>query len=265
MQDFKNKRIWITGASSGIGKELALQLATLGASVIVSARNAEALEQLKTRMAFPEKCYVLPLDLSQHEHFSDKVQEAIGAFGSIDLLINNAGLSQRSHVSETSMAVHRKLMEVNYFGTVGLTQEILPHFRKQGGGHIAVTSSLAGKFGFYERSAYAASKFALHGYFETLRLEEESNHIYVTLLCPGGIKTDISKHALDGSGKPFGKMSPLQENGMPADQCAKHMIDAIAAKKQEVIIGQGMERISVKMKGLWPAMFWKLIKGRKPA
>lgn len=264
MYDFKDKCIWITGASSGIGKELSLQLATLGAKLIISARNETALQALKARMAFPEKCFVLPLDLCKTETLPAKVSQALNAFGRIDILLNNAGVSQRSSIAETQLSVHHKLMEINYFGTVALTQEVLPYMRKQGGGHIGVTSSLAGKFGFYQRAAYAASKFALHGYFETLRLEEEAHHIGVTLFCPGGIKTDISTHALNGEGKPYGKMSELQEGGMPADQCAKHMIDALAAKKREVVIGQGLESISTTLKGIWPGLFWKLLKKQKP-
>ncbi len=264
MRNFQNTCIWITGASSGIGRELALQMATLGGKLIVSARNEQALNQLKTELAFPEKMYVLPLDITEIDTFPAKVKEAEAAYGRIDLLVNNAGLSQRSLVSETDLSVHRKLMETNYFGTVALTQAVLPLMRKQQAGHISVTSSLAGKFGFYQRAAYAASKFALHGYFETLRLEEEAHNIKVTLLCPGGIRTNISKNALDGKGKPYGRMSSLQEEGMPADQCAKEMINAVLQEKKEVVIGQGMENISVKLKGWWPGLFWKLLKKNKP-
>lgn len=262
MQYFKHKRIWVTGASSGIGKELALQLATLGGKIIASARNEDALNHLKNTVAHPENFVVLPVDLTKHHTLPEKVNKAAEAFGGIDILINNAGLSQRSKIAETDLEVHRKLMEINYFGTVALTQLTLPHLRESAG-QIAVTSSLAGKFGFYQRAAYAASKFALHGYFETLRLEEEA--IAVTILCPGGIKTNISKNALNGKGEAYGKMSALQEGGMPADQCANHMIQAIANKKQEVIIGQGLESISTTLKGIWPSLFWKLLKKQKPS
>lgn len=262
MGTFTNKVIWITGASSGIGHELALQLSQLGARLIVSARNQEALESLKAECAGP--CFVLLLDLTEIAQHPTKVEAALAAYGQVDILINNAGLSQRSHVSETTLETHRKLMEVNYFGTVALTREVLPLMRQQGHGHIVVTSSLAGKFGFYQRSAYAASKFALHGFFETLRLEEAHNGISVSILCPGGIKTNISYNALNGQGEAYGQMSELQENGMAVDLCARKMIRAIAAKKKEAIIGQGLENISVKLKGIWPSLFWKILKSKKP-
>lgn len=264
MRIVKDKIIWVTGASSGIGKELALQLATMGAKVIITARSEEALQALKTSVSFPDKILVLPFDLTNLEALPATVNKALAHFGGLNLLINNAGVSQRSLASETEVSVHRKLMEINYFATIALTQAVLPHFIAQKNGHIAVTSSLAGKFGFYQRSAYAASKFALHGYFETLRLEQEANNLKITILCPGGIKTNISANALDGDGNPYGKMSTLQEDGMPADQCAKQMIDAILAEKNEVVIGQGMEKISASLKGILPNLFWKILKKNKP-
>ncbi len=264
MRTVKNKIIWVTGASSGIGKELASQLATMGAKVIVSARAKETLETLQQKASFPDNILVLPIDLTNINTLPAAAEKAIAHFGGLDLLINNAGVSQRSEAVNTDLEVHRKLMEINYFATVALTQAVLPHFIKQKSGHIAVTSSLAGKFGFYQRSAYAASKFALHGYFETLRLEQDENNLKITMLCLGGIKTNISANALDGKGKAYGKMSDLQADGMPADQCAKQMIDAILAEKNEVIIGRGMEKISTTLKGILPNLFWKILKKKKP-
>ena len=264
MKNFKDKIIWITGASSGIGEEMARQLNARGAAVILSARRQEELERIKNSVTYPLNAYVLPLDMEVQDDFPAKVEEVMGQFGRIDLLFNNAGISQRSEAAETTLEVDRRLMDINYFGTVALTKAVLPFMRKQQESHIAVTSSLAGKFGFYQRSAYAASKFALHGFFETLRLEEEEHNIKVTLLCPSGIKTRISQNALDGSGNKFGKTSALQEEGMAAEDCAKQMIKAIEKEKTEVIIGQGMEPLSVKIKALFPALFWKMLKKKKP-
>jgi short-subunit dehydrogenase len=265
MRTVKDKVIWVTGASSGIGKELALQLAVMGAKLILTARNEAALEQIKQQVSFPDRIALLPMDLTQMERIPAMTEKALTFFGGLDALINNAGVSQRSIAIDTDLEVHRKLMEINYFATVALTKAVLPVFQNQKHGHIAVTSSLAGKFGFYQRSAYAASKFALHGFFETLRLEEEDNKLKVTIWCPGGIKTNISAHALDGEGKAYGKMSALQEEGMPADQCAKHMIEALIQEKEEVVIGEGLQKISTRIKGIFPTLFWKMLKRNKPA
>ncbi len=264
VKNFKDKIVWITGASSGIGKEFARQANELGATVILSSRRAEQLEDIKNSLPQPANAYVLPVDMESQSEFPAKVQEVIDNFGRVDLLFNNAGISQRSTTDETSMEVHRRLMEINYFGTVALTKALLPFLQKQGESHIAVTSSLAGKFGFYQRSAYSASKSALHGFFETFRLEEERHNIKVTILCPAGIKTDISQNALDGSGNRFGKASALQEEGMPVETCVGKMIDAIEKGKTEVIIGKGMEPLSVKIKALFPDLFWKMLKKKKP-
>lgn len=264
MKNFNNKTAWITGASSGIGAEMARQLNAKGTTVILSSRRKEELEKVKASLQDSNKGYVLPMDMEDPASFHDKVKEVIEKYGHIDLLFNNAGLSQRALIAETSMDVDRRLMEINYFGTVALTKALLPFLRKQSEAHIAITSSLAGKFGFYERSAYAASKFALHGFFETLLLEEAEHNIKVSMLCPAGIKTNISQNALDGTGETFGKASALQEEGMKTDECVRQMIRAIEKEKSEVIIGQGMEPLSVKIKALFPSLFIKLLKKKKP-
>ncbi|HAD96730.1 MAG TPA: short chain dehydrogenase [Cryomorphaceae bacterium] len=264
MKNFKGKIIWITGASSGIGREMARQCSKMGALLILSSRREDALKEVQQELSQPENSMVLPLDMVKPEEFPSKVAQVLDRFGRVDLLFNNAGLSQRSHLKDTGEAVDRQLMEVNYFGPVALTKALLPQLRKQSKSHIAVVSSLAGKFGFYERSAYSASKHALHGFFEVLRLEEEENNIGVTMLCPGGIKTNISINAVDGSGNAYGRMSALQEEGMPVDQCVNRMISAIQSNRKEAIIGKGLENISVKVKALFPSLFYRLLKKRKP-
>ncbi|MGB0177338.1 MAG: SDR family oxidoreductase [Owenweeksia sp.] len=264
MKNFKSKVIWITGASSGIGREMAMQCSVLGALLILSSRREEELKAVQQELAHPENSMVLPLDMERSDEFPAKVQQVLHRYKRVDLLFNNAGLSQRSELKDTSEKVDRQLMEVNYFGTVALTKALLPQLRRQTESHIAVVSSLAGKFGFYERSSYSASKHALHGFFEVLRLEEEEHSVQVTLLCPGGIRTNISLNAVDGKGEAYGKMSALQESGMPVDRCVSKMITAIQKNKKEAIIGQGLENISVKVKAIFPALFYRLLKKRKP-
>lgn len=264
MKNFQDKIIWITGASAGIGEEMARQLSQKGATIILSARRKEALEKVQQSLPFPEKSYVLTIDMEAPETFTEKVNEVIQKFGKVDLLFLNAGISQRSYAANTDISVDRRLMEVNYFGPVALTKVLLPFLQNQKESYIAVNSSLAGKFGFFERSAYSASKFALHGFFETLRLEEAENNIHVNMLCAIGIKTGISQNALDGSGKAYNKESAMQEEGIAVDDCVSQMIEGISKNKKEVIIGKGMQRHSTKIKELMPELFFKMLLKRKP-
>lgn len=262
MQNFKDKVIWITGASSGIGREMARRCNAEGAKVVLSSRRQSELEELQKQLAHPKNSLVLPLDMEQSLVFSEKVREVVSHFGRIDLLFNNAGISQRSEVHETSVEIDRKIMEVNFFGTVALTKAVLPVMKKQKSGHFAVVSSVSGKTGFYERSAYAASKHALHGFFESLMLEEDKNGIKVTMICPGPVQTNISKNALDPDGKPHGEMDAMQKQGMAVEECVNKIIHAIKHDKLEVIISKGPEAFGMKLKALSPAVYFKMLKKR---
>jgi len=260
MSDFKNKVVWITGASSGIGKALAMQLSAAGAKVVLSARNKAALDEVAAQ--FPN-AFVLPLDLASSANFPELTQQILAQYGRIDFLINNGGNSQRATANETSLEVARHLMEVNYFGPIALTKAVLPVMQKQGTGHIVVLSSIAGKFGFYLRSSYSAAKHALHGFFDSLRLEEEKNGISVTIVCPGKINTNMSLNALKADGTAHAKMDRSQGEGMPADECARQIIAAVVAKKEEVLIG-GKEILAVKIKRFAPKLFGKIIRKQSP-
>jgi short-subunit dehydrogenase len=262
MNYFENKVVWITGASSGIGEELAIQLSQLGASIVLSARNKETLQQVLKKMNHRTRHLVIPLDLEKQEEFPTLFQTIIDKYGRFDILFNNGGLSQRSAVHETSMEVDRKIMEINYFGNIALTKTVLYYLRKQQTGHIVVTSSVAGKFGFFLRSAYSASKHALHGYYESLLLEEEKNNISVTILCPGKINTPISMSALLGNGEKHNEMDHNQATGMPVSTCATKIIKAVSNKKKEVLIGN-REIYAVYIKRFLPTLFWKIIKNEK--
>lgn len=264
MQDLSGKVVWITGASSGIGKEAAIQLHKIGAQLILSARSEDALNDLKQSLGNSDDILVLPLDLSEQEAFSNKVSEAYDQFGRVDIVLNNAGISQRSYVLETDLSVDRKIMEVNYFGTIALTKAILPRMIEQGGGHFAVVSSVVGKFGFGVRSAYSASKHALHGFFESLYIELKHKGIGITIICPGPIQTNISKNALDGSGKPSGKMDEMQEKGMPVEKCVQIILDAIKKEKREIIVAGFKEKLGVKLKAWLPSLFFKIALKQDP-
>ena len=256
------KTIWITGASSGIGEALVKAYDTLGVRMIISARNKIALERVKNQTKNPNNIYLLPLDLSDSKSFPSKSKEAIEAFGKIDVLINNGGISQRSLAAETSLEVDRRIMEVNFFGTISLTKELLPHFIKNKSGHFVVISSLVGKFGTPYRSAYAASKHALHGFFDALRAEHYADNIRITIVCPGFIRTNVSINALTGDGSILNEMDEAQDKGMPPDECAKQIISAIENQKEEVLVG-GKEKYAVYLKRFFPKIFSKILRKAK--
>jgi short-subunit dehydrogenase len=254
--------IWITGATSGIGEALFHQYAKTDSKLIISSRNKDKLESLKKETSNPDNVHVLPLDLTDTASFSQKVSKAINAFGKVDVLINNGGVSQRSLVIDTQLEVDRRIMEVNFFGTIGLSKALLPHFIGNKKGHFAVVSSLVGKFGSPYRSSYAASKHALHGFFDTLRAEHHKDNIAVTMVCPGFIRTNVSINALTGDGTPLQEMDDAQEKGMNPEVCARKIVVAISNKKEEINIG-GKEIYGVSLKRFFPLIFSKFIKKAK--
>jgi dehydrogenase/reductase SDR family protein 7B len=262
MNYFNNKIIWITGASSGIGQELCSQLANQGATIILSARNSENLQTIKSSLINNHKHLVLPLDLENQSSFQSSFEQIIKQYGKLDILFNNGGVSQRAEASETDIEVDRKIMEINYFGNIALSKIVLKHFQERQSGHIVVTSSIAGKFGFYLRSAYSASKHALHGYYESVALENIKHNVFVTLLCPGKINTPISTNALRGDGVKHNIMDHNQETGMPVEVCVKQILKAVSDKKREVLIGN-KEILAVYIKRFLPNLFWKIIQKQK--
>jgi len=255
--------IWITGASSGIGHELAKAYAEKGALLVLSARSISKLEEVRQSLKNPEKHLVLPLDLMDASNFAEKVAQVVSHYDKIDILINNGGVSQRGEAHATSIDLDRQIMEVNYFGAVALTKAVLPVMQKQQSGHIVAISSIAGKFGFYWRSTYAAAKHALQGFFESLYLEEAKNNIHVTLVFPGKINTPISMSAINEKGEAHDEMDHNQETGMSAELCAQKIIRAIDKKKQEVLIGN-KEIWAVYIKRYCPWLFWRIIKKQSP-
>ena len=217
---FKNKVVWITGASSGIGKALAIELSQQKVKLILSSRNKEELELVKKQCQNSSEIEILPLDLEDYLNVQKKVDKAIALFDKVDILVNNGGISQRSLAKETQIAVDKRIMDVNYLGTVALSKALLPHFIKNKKGHFVVTTSIVGKIGTPLRSSYAASKHALHGFFDSLRAEQYKNNIIVTLVCPGFVHTNISLNALTGDGSPQKKMDTATNKGiMPRTFC----------------------------------------------
>lgn len=256
---FKNRVIWITGASSGIGKHVALAFSKIeGVSLIVSARRIEKLEAIADECkANGATCEVFPLDLEQTETLEAKTKEAIALFGRIDILVNNGGISQRSLTIETPIANDRKIMEIDYFSSIIFTKAVLPQMIANGFGHIVVTSSISGCFGFPQRSAYCAAKHAIYGFYEALDIEMRSKNVAVTIVSPGRINTEISLSALTKDGTPHGEMDPGQAKGLDATVCAERILKGVAKKKHELLVGKG-ELIMVHIYRKFPRLFHKL-------
>lgn len=258
MSYFKNKTVWITGASSGIGREMAIKLASLGANLILSSRKKAGLEKVSAECN--ATCTVLPLDLEDHDGLEKVLQNNKALLSKVDILINNGGISQRSKAADTEFSVYKKLMDINYLGAVKLSLGLLPHYIKKNSGQYVVISSMAGKFGVPVRSGYSASKMALHGFFDAMRAELMDTEIKVTMVCPGYIQTDISKNALTATGEAQGTMDEAQRNGMQVGVMVDKVLAAVATQKEEIHIGGFKE---VKMAGLvsrlFPASFRKII------
>ncbi|WP_199118239.1 SDR family oxidoreductase [Pedobacter sp. ASV28] len=257
-----NKVVWITGASSGIGEALVYEYNTAGAKLIISSRNRDELFRVKNNCKNKIDVHVLSLDLENSESLPEKAVEALRIYGRIDVLVNSGGISQRSLALETDLQTEQRLMNVNFWGTVILSKAVLPQMIRQNSGTIICVSSLVGKFGTRLRSAYSASKHALHGYFESLRIELDQPNIHILLACPGFIKTKVTINALTANGTAQGTMDQAQENGMPASECAKQIIKAAAQKEDEVYIG-GKEVKGIFLKRFFPKYFAKVIKKAK--
>jgi dehydrogenase/reductase SDR family member 7B len=262
MSFFKNKRVWITGASSGIGEALAYAFADKGAHLILSARNEQELNRVSAACVGAASVYIQPLDLSRHDTLQNIAESVLKKVGKIDILLNNGGISQRSLAHETTLEVDKKLMDVNYFGTVALTRAVLPNMLLHQLGHIVTITSLMGKFGAPLRSSYAASKHALHGFFDSLRAEIGDTPIQVTMICPGYVRTNISINALTAGGRAQGTMDDATDKGMAPEKLAEKILVAIEKGKLEAYFG-GKEVIGVYLKRFVPTWFAGYLKGAK--
>lgn len=256
--DLSQSVCWVTGASSGIGLELARQLVRKGSKVVLTARRADELEALRTE--FPQqsdRLAVIPADLTQSERIPALCEQAWQAFGRLDVVVHNAGISQRSLADHTQPEVYRKLMEINYFAPAAITAQLLPRFKAQAKGHFVVISSVAGLFGVPLRTGYAAAKHAVKGHFEALQTELYNSPVGCTLVFPGRINTPISLSALTGSGEPHNKMDAGQLNGIPVEQCAREILRALERRKRRVFIARE-EKVLFWFWKWWPALYYKI-------
>ena len=254
---------WITGASSGIGEACAYEYAAQGASLLLTASRADRLEAVASeclRRGARAAC-VLPYNLQDPDGITDLCSKAWEMSGGIDILFCNAGVSQRTKIEDTSMEMIRKIMEINYFAPVAICKGLIPLMTARGHGKIAVTTSIAGRFGFPLRCGYSSSKFALYGFFETLAAEQDV--IDVTIVCPGRVNTNISMNALVEGGARYGKMDPGQAGGLDSVKAARKIVRAISKGKREVLVGR-KELLMVYIKRFFPGLCSKLAKNLKP-
>jgi short-subunit dehydrogenase len=259
MKNFQNKTAWITGASDGIGKELALQMAALGARIILTARNVDKLNQVKDSLT-GDGHIIYPMDLLKTDAIQSGCEEVLKITGGIDILVNNAGISQRSLTKDTSIDVDRKIMELDHFAKVIMTKALLPHMINRRSGHIVSISSVAGKVGVPMRSAYCAAKHAIIGFMGSLRAEVHQYGIQVLVVTPGSIKTNVSINALEGDGKAHGITDPAIENGLPVSQCAKAIVDGLLNNKSEVAVANFKESSLLRMSRYFPNYMFKVVR-----
>ncbi|MCF8296420.1 MAG: SDR family oxidoreductase [Saprospiraceae bacterium] len=264
MKTFENKVVWITGASGGIGEKLVYELANHNLKLVLSSNEEDELQRVKSNCKLPdENIMLLPFDLTQHDIIESVFNEIVKKFGTIDLLINNGGISSRAFAHETLMSTYKKIMDINYFGTVAVTKAVLPLMIKNKCGHIVVMSSAAGKIGTPMRSAYCASKHALQGYFDSLRAEVYNHNIKVTIVCPGYIRTNISLNAITADGNSFNKMDSNQAKGMLPEVLAKKILQAVLKEKEEIWVG-GKEILGLYIKRFFPLMISRIIRKQAP-
>ncbi len=259
-EKFKDKVIVITGASSGIGKELAVQLSKFGAKLSLGARNEKKLQDVA------EECenngaevIFVKTDVSKKEECKNLINETIKKFGKIDILVNNAGITMWARFDEIEdLSIFEKIMRVNYLGSVYCTYYALPYLKKSKGLIVGI-SSLTGKNGVPTRTAYAASKHAMAGFFDSLRIELSDYGVDVTMIYPGFVSTDIRKNALGKDGKPLGE-SHIKESGvMDVETCAKLIIKAMAKRKRELVMGM-KGKIGLFLKLFFPSLVDKIAK-----
>ena len=254
--------VWITGASDGIGAALARVLAARGARLVLTARRREKLDEVAASCG-SDQVHVLPADLLEADADALAAEAATLLGGGVDVLVANAGQGQRGTAIDTDMAVVRRLMELNFFAPVALTKAVLPGMVARGTGRIAVTSSLAGHIGTPLRSSYSASKHAVEGYFESLRAELHGTGVGVTVIAPGYINTEISKHAASGDGSAHGRVGLGNVQGLSAQVCAERMARALERDRDHAFIA-GREVAAIYVKRLSPWLVRRFLPGAAP-
>jgi short-subunit dehydrogenase len=259
MNDFTDKSIWITGASSGIGAAMARSLSRRKARLILSARALAKLEEVRQSCRNPDDHLCQVMDLADPASIDAAWRHLQQIPREVNILINNAGMTQRARVAETSMEVYRLLLEVNFLAAVDLTKKVLPGMLEKGSGQIVAVSSLMGKFASPQRSGYAAAKHALQGFMDSLSAEVHNAGIHVLVASPGFVNTDVSRNALRGDGSRHGKMDPSQAAAISAEDCAEQIFAAMLKERAEVFPG-GKERVGLVLNRISPALLRRVMR-----
>lgn len=241
MTDQTGKTAWITGASSGIGEALAKAFVAGGGNAILSGRNVAELERVASDTGAPDRCLILPFDTMDFAALPAKVEAAIAFRGGVDVLVNNAGISQRSLAVDTAFEVYETIVGVDLLAPIALTQALLPHLIAQGSGQLIMISSVAGKAGVPMRTAYCAAKHGLVGYADSLRSEVAGQGVNVLVVAPGSVRTNVSRNALNADGSVRGASDAAIDNGIDPGEVARLIWEAVSSGTREMIIAQGME------------------------
>ena len=258
--NYKDLTIWVTGASSGIGEALTIAFAKRGALIILSGRDKEKLALVKSRCKNSKKHIVIPFDITDAEQVKEAYATAKTQVGNIDWLINNAGISQRALIMDTTEDVERQIMEIDYFAQTRLSRLVLPDMLEQGGGKIVMISSVAGLLGTQYRGAYGAAKAAIHMWANSLRAELHEQGIVVATIFPGFIQTNISINALTGDGSAQGTMDAATNKGLTATSFAKQVVKAFTKGEEYIIVAGRKEKLATKVNRLSPPKLYKLIR-----
>ncbi|WP_202389823.1 SDR family NAD(P)-dependent oxidoreductase [Parapontixanthobacter aurantiacus] len=239
--DFDGKTVWITGASSGIGAALAREWAQRGASLVLSGRDEARLSQVADGLEC--ETLVLPFDVRDEAAMREATEKATAwKEGGVDVFVANAGVSQRSLAVDTNMAVYREIIDIDLTAQIAATQALLPHMVGRGSGRFVFISSVAGKVGVPMRTAYCAAKHGLIGYADALRAELVMSGIDVHVVTPGSVATNVSRNALEADGSARGRSDKAIDEGIPADEAATAIIDAVALNQREIVVARGMEQ-----------------------
>lgn len=256
----RNKVIWITGASGGIGEALARELAADGARLVLSARRQTELQRVRDSLPNAAQHILLPLDITDHGAVSAAITTIQQQIGGLDWLVNNAGISQRALITDTTLDTERKLFEVDYFAQINLTRQALPLLLADGGGKVVFVSSVAGLIGTQYRGSYSAAKAALHLWANSLRAELFEQGLTVATIFPGFVKTNVSLNALTGDGNALGEMDDAQANAMSAGQFAEKALKALYKNQSYIVIGGLKERLGAWVSRLSPELLYKMIR-----
>ncbi|AWL29523.1 SDR family NAD(P)-dependent oxidoreductase [Acinetobacter defluvii] len=263
MEGIENKVVWITGASSGLGKALAKECALQGAHVVLSARRLDELENVRISLLHPDRHISVAMDITHESQVRHAYEQVLKEKGRIDWLINNAGLSQRALIVDTTMQTERAIMEIDYFSQVFLTKTVLPTFLAQKSGRIAYVSSITGLLGTQYRASYSAAKAAIHMWANSLRAEVAQDGVNVSVIFPGFVKTNVSFNALNGEGKPQGHQDEAIENGLDAEAFAQQTVEALQKGEEFIVVGGRKEKLGVLVSRISPKILYKMIRKMK--